>query len=226
MNIYTLLKLLGLIIIVLTSIILPLSLLESSIADLTNEFIEWSGTNQFLNSILIIFALAADVFLPIPNGVTNTFAGAILGFYLSIPVIWIGLTLGSIIGFAIGKYAAKPLAKKILSQEDLERSEEVSKKFGVSILLIARPAPALAEISTVAAGLAGMKWSTFLTIMIVSNLLIAVVYAFIGTAALTSQSASIALIGIAVIPFLFWLFSKKIFLKFNVYCFDGLHNPS
>ena len=27
---------------------------------------------------LVIFALAADVFLPIPNGVTNTFAGAIL----------------------------------------------------------------------------------------------------------------------------------------------------
>jgi uncharacterized membrane protein YdjX (TVP38/TMEM64 family) len=211
MNVFTLIKILGFIIIVLTSIILPLSLLESSIADLTNDFIVWSGNNQFLNSLLVIFALAADVFLPIPNGVTNTFAGVILGFYLSIPVIWMGLTLGSIIGFAIGKYAAKPLAKKILSQEDLERSEELAKKFGVSILLIARPAPALAEISTVAAGLAGMKWSTFLTVMIVSNLLIAVVYAFIGTAALTSQSASIAFIGIAVIPFFFWLLAKRYF---------------
>tara|TARA_A100001388_G_scaffold45280_1_gene29589 strand:+ start:672 stop:1217 length:546 start_codon:yes stop_codon:yes gene_type:complete len=180
-------------------------------ADLTNEFIEWSGNNKFLNSILVIFALAADVFLPIPNGVTNTLAGAILGFYLSIPVIWIGLTLGSIIGFAIGKYAAKPLAKKILTQEDLEKSEEVAKKFGVSILLIARPAPGLAEISTVAAGLADMKWTTFLTVMILSNLLISVVYAFIGTAALTSQSASIAFIGIAFIPFLFWLLAKRYF---------------
>ena len=105
MNVFTLIKILGFIIIVLTSIILPLSLLESSIAELTDQFIEWSGNNQFLNSILVIFALAADVFLPIPNGITNTFAGAILGFYLSIPVIWIGLTLGSIIGFSIGKYA-------------------------------------------------------------------------------------------------------------------------
>ena len=211
MNIYTLLKILGFIIIVLTSIILPLSLLESSIADLTDQFIEWSGNNQFLNSILVIFALSADVFLPIPNGVTNTFAGAILGFYLSIPIIWIGLTLGSIIGFTIGKYAAKPLAKKILSQDDLERSEEAAKKFGVSILLIARPAPALAEISTVAAGLAGMRWTTFLAVMIVSNFLVSIVYAFIGTAALTSQSASIAFIGIAVIPFFFWLLAKRYF---------------
>ena len=59
----TLLKFLSFILIVLTSIILPLSLLESSMADLTNEFIEWSGNNKLLNSILVILALAADVFL-------------------------------------------------------------------------------------------------------------------------------------------------------------------
>lgn len=211
MNILTLLKILVIVIGVMTSIILPLSILESSIADLTLEFIEWSGKSKFLNSILVIAALTGDVFLPIPNGITNTFAGAILGFYLSIPVIWVGLTLGSIIGFIIGKYAAKSLAKKILSKEDLERSEEVAKKFGVSILLLARPAPALAEISTIAAGLAGMKWSTFLTAMIISNLLISVVYAFIGAAALTSQSASIAFLGIAVVPFLFWFLVKRYF---------------
>ena len=211
MNILTLLKILGIVIVVMTSIILPLSMLESSIADLTSEFIEWSGESKFLNSILVIVALTGDVFLPIPNGITNTFAGAILGFYLSIPVIWAGLTLGSIIGFIIGKYAAKSLAKKILSKADLERSEEVAKKFGVSILLLARPAPALAEISTVAAGLAGMKWGTFLTAMIVSNLLVSVVYAYIGTAVLASQSASIAFLGIAVIPFLFWFLAKRYF---------------
>ena len=211
MNILTLLKILVIVIGVMTSIILPLSILESSIADLTLEFIEWSGKSKFLNSILVIAALTGDVFLPIPNGITNTFAGAILGFYLSIPVIWVGLTLGSIIGFIIGKYAAKSLAKKILSKEDLERSEEVEKKFGVSILLLARPAPALAEISTVAAGLAGMKWGIFLTAMIISNFLISIVYAFIGTAALTSQSASIAFLGIAVIPFLFWFLVKRYF---------------
>ena len=127
MNLLTLLKILGIVIVVMTSIILPLSMLESSIADLTAEFIEWSGESKFLNSILVIAALTGDVFLPIPNGITNTFAGAILGFYLSIPVIWAGLTLGSVIGFIIGKYAAKSLAKKILSKEDLERSEEVAK---------------------------------------------------------------------------------------------------
>ena len=56
-----------------------------------------------------------------------------------------------------------------------------------------------------------MKWSIFLAVMIVSNLLIAVVYAFIGATVLTSQSASLAFIGIAVIPFFFWLLAKRYF---------------
>ncbi len=211
MKVLTFFKFFGFLIIFLTTILLPLSLLDSSLEDISKELINWSGENKIFNSILVISALTADVFLPVPNGLTNTLAGAILGFYLSIPIIWIGLTLGSLIGFAIGKYAAKPFAKKLLSKEDLERSEEISKKFGIGILLIARPAPAFAEISTVAAGLAGMKTITFLLVMIFSNLLISVVYAFIATAAITNQSASLVFIGIAVIPLFFWLVAKRYF---------------
>ena len=211
MRVLTFFKFFGFVIIFLTTILLPLSLLDSSLEDISKELTNWSGENKIFNSILVISALTADVFLPVPNGLTNTLAGAILGFYLSIPIIWIGLTLGSLVGFAIGKYAAKPFAKKLLSKEDLERSEEISKKFGIGILLIARPAPAFAEISTVAAGLAGMKTITFLLVMIFSNLLISVVYAFIATAAITNQSASLVFIGIAVIPLLFWLLAKRYF---------------
>ena len=211
MKVLTFFKFFGFVIIFLTTILLPLSLLDSSLEDISKELTNWSGENKIFNSILVISALTADVFLPVPNGLTNTLAGAILGFYLSIPIIWIGLTLGSLVGFATGKYAAKPFAMKLLSKEDLERSEEISKKFGIGILLIARPAPAFAEISTVAAGLAGMKTITFLLVMILSNLLVSVVYAFIATAAITNQSASLVFIGIAVIPLLFWLVAKRYF---------------
>ena len=211
MKVLTFFKFFGFVIIFLTTILLPLSLLDSSLEDISKELTNWSGENKIFNSILVISALTADVFLPVPNGLTNTLAGAILGFYLSIPIIWIGLTLGSLVGFAIGKYAAKPFAMKLLTKEDLERSEEISKKFGIGILLIARPAPAFAEISTVAAGLAGMKTVTFLLVMILSNLLVSVVYAFIATAAITNQSASLVFIGIAVIPLLFWLVAKRYF---------------
>ena len=211
MNLFSTIKILGLIIIVMTSIILPLSLLESSLQDIVDQITIWSGENIIFNSLLVIFALTSDVLLPVPNGLTNTIAGAILGFYIAIPVIWIGLTLGAIVGFAIGKFAAKPIAKKILSESELKKSEDLSKKFGISVLLLSRPAPAFAEISTVAAGMSGMSWLTFLSVMIISNFFVAIIYALIGTAALTSQSVSLALIGIAIVPFLFWLLARRFF---------------
>jgi len=211
MNLFSAIKILGLIIIVMTSIILPLSLLESSLQDIVDQITIWSGENIIFNSLLVIFALTADVFFPVPNGLTNTIAGAILGFYIAIPIIWIGLTSGAIVGFAIGKFAAKPIAKKILSESELKKSQDLSKKFGISILLLSRPAPAFAEISTVAAGMSGMSWVTFLSVMIISNFFVAIIYALIGTAALTSQSVSLAFIGIAIIPFLFWLLARRFF---------------
>ena len=211
MNLFSAIKILGLIIIIMTSIILPLSLLESSLQDIVDQITIWSGENIIFNSLLVIFALTADVFFPVPNGLTNTIAGAILGFYIAIPIIWIGLTSGAIVGFAIGKFAAKPIAKKILSESELKKSQDLSKKFGISILLLSRPAPAFAEISTVAAGMSGMSWVTFLSVMIISNFFVAIIYALIGTAALTSQSVSLAFIGIAIIPFLFWLLARRFF---------------
>ena len=211
MNLFSAIKILGLIIIIMTSIILPLSLLESSLQDIVDQITIWSGENIIFNSMLVIFALTADVFFPVPNGLTNTIAGAILGFYIAIPIIWIGLTSGAIVGFAIGKFAAKPIAKKILSESELKKSQDLSKKFGISILLLSRPAPAFAEISTVAAGMSGMSWFTFLSVMIISNFLVAIIYSLIGTAALSSQSVSLAFIGIAIIPFLFWLLARRFF---------------
>ena len=211
MNLFSAIKILGLIIIIMTSIILPLSLLESSLQDIVDQITIWSGENIIFNSLLVIFALTADVFFPVPNGLTNTIAGAILGFYTAIPIIWIGLTSGAIVGFAIGKFAAKPIAKKILSESELKKSQDLSKKFGISILLLSRPAPAFAEISTVAAGMSGMSWFTFLSVMIISNFLVAIIYSLIGTAALSSQSVSLAFIGIAIIPFLFWLLARRFF---------------
>jgi hypothetical protein len=47
--------------------------------------------------------------------------------------------------------------------------------------------------------------------MTISNFFVSVIYALIGATALTSQSASIAFIGIAIIPFLFWLLARRFF---------------
>jgi hypothetical protein len=59
--------------------------------------------------------------------------------------------------------------------------------------------------------MSGMSWLNFLFVMTISNFFVSVIYALIGATALTSQSASIAFIGIAIIPFLFWLLARRFF---------------
>ena len=203
------LKTLIFIIIFLTSIILPLSLLDSSLSEASTEILKWSGDNKLNTSIIIVSALTADVLLPVPNGLTNTFAGAGLGFIISVPVIWFGLMFGSILGYFLGRKAARPIAKKLIGKSDLKKSEEMMGRVGVLLLVVSRPAPAFAEISTVAAGLGHMSFKTFILVMTITNFFVALIYAAIGSAAIDSGSATYAFIGIAVIPLLFWLLARK-----------------
>jgi uncharacterized membrane protein YdjX (TVP38/TMEM64 family) len=51
-------------------------------------------------ALFIIAALTLDLFLPVPNGVTNTLAGAAFGFALGTLVIWLGLMGASLAGYA------------------------------------------------------------------------------------------------------------------------------
>ena len=76
--------------------------------------LSWSQDNSFYISLVVIIALTLDVFLPVPNGLTNTLAGVALGWSLASLVVWIGLTLGAIFGYLVGRIAARPLAIKMV----------------------------------------------------------------------------------------------------------------
>ena len=55
-------------IVIFTSLILPIIFLESSFSEYGKTLMEWSEGNSFMISLLVILALTADVFLPVPNG--------------------------------------------------------------------------------------------------------------------------------------------------------------
>jgi uncharacterized membrane protein YdjX (TVP38/TMEM64 family) len=46
--------------------------------------------------------LALDVFLPVPSSIVSTGAGVLLGFGAGAAVIWVGMTLGCLIGYVFG----------------------------------------------------------------------------------------------------------------------------
>jgi uncharacterized membrane protein YdjX (TVP38/TMEM64 family) len=198
------LKWLLFIIVFFTTIIIPAIFLETPFSRYGEMSLAWAGENTLYTSIVVVTALTADVFLPVPNGLTNTLAGASLGWALASFIVWIGLNLGAVFGYLVGRYAARPLAEKIVGRDDLKKAEDSAKDIDVMGLILARPVPAFAELSTIAAGITKMPFKKFTYVMILSNIGVAVIFSGLGAAALSSGSSTLAFFGAALFPALLY----------------------
>jgi membrane protein DedA with SNARE-associated domain len=156
-------------IIIFTSFVLPLALLEPSLASYGTIALDWAGSNKLLISFIVVLALAADVILPVPNGLTNTFAG-------------------------------RPLAKKIISKDELEEAEDSLKNFNILGLILSRPVPGFAELIAITAGLSKMPFKAFILVVSTANIGVAIIFSGIGAAAIESHSSSLAFFGVAILP--------------------------
>lgn len=154
---------------------------------------------------LIVGALTLDVFLPVPNGVTNTLAGAAFGFAVGTLVIWLGLMGGSLAGYAVGRWAARPLAKRFLGADDLDRAHELAERIGPVALILSRPVPFLCEVTAMAGGIAAMAFGRFALVMALANLGVATLFAAIGAAAVEQASSELLMLGAVGLPLAAWL---------------------
>ena len=198
-------------IIIFTSFVLPLALLEPSLANYGTIALNWAGSNKLLISFIVILALAGDVILPVPNGLTNTFAGMSLGWAISSIVVWIGLNLGACIAYFLGRIAGRPLAKKIISKDELEEAEDSLKNFNILGLILSRPVPGFAELIAITAGLSKMPFKNFILVVSTANIGVAIIFSGIGAAAIESNSSSLAFFGVAILPAALYFVYTKLF---------------
>ena len=202
------LKWLLFIIVFFTTIIIPAIFLETPFSRYGEMALAWAGENTLYTSIVVVTALTADVFLPVPNGLTNTLAGASLGWALASFIVWIGLNLGAVFGYLVGRYAARPLAEKIVGRDDLKKAEDSAKDIDVMGLILARPVPAFAELSTIAAGITKMPFKKFTYVMILSNIGVAVIFSGLGAQLYQAVPQP-------------WLFLERpYFLPYSILCID------
>ena len=193
-----------------TTIVIPAIFLETPFSRYGEIALAWAGENTVYTSIVVMIALAADVFLPVPNGLTNTLAGASLGWALASVVVWIGLNLGAVFGYIVGRFAARPLAQKIIGVDELKKAEDSARDIDVMGLILARPVPAFAELSTLAAGITNMPFMKFFYVMILSNIGVAIVFSGLGAAALSSGSSTLGFFGAALLPALLYFIYRKL----------------
>ena len=182
----------------------PLIFREEFIA-ISDRVLAAADERPFAAAAMIVAALTLDVFLPVPNGVTNTLAGAAFGFALGTFVIWLGLMGGSTAGYALGRWGARPLAARLLGADDLERAHRIAERAGPVALIVSRPVPILCEMTPIAAGIAGMAFGHFLFAVALGNLGVGVVYAAIGAAAVERTSTELLMLGAIGVPLAAWL---------------------
>lgn len=171
----------------------------------SNAVLTASDERPLAAAALIVGALTLDVFLPVPNGVTNTLAGAAFGFAIGTLVVWLGLMGGSLAGYAVGRWAARPLAKRFLGADDLDRAHELAERIGPIALTLSRPVPFLCELTAMAAGIATMAFGRFALVMALANLGVAMLFAAIGAAAVEQASSELLMLGAVGLPLAAWL---------------------
>jgi uncharacterized membrane protein YdjX (TVP38/TMEM64 family) len=114
-------------------------------------------------AVAVIGLLASDILLPVPSSVVSTFAGRVLGFWGGAGASWCGMTIGAAIAFWLVRAFGRPLARWLSSDEALARTDALAARWGVLVLVVARPVPVLAEASVLLMGTTRLSWWRFLT---------------------------------------------------------------
>jgi uncharacterized membrane protein YdjX (TVP38/TMEM64 family) len=149
---------------------------------------------------LVIGVLAVDVFLPVPSSGVGTLAGAKLGTALGTAAVWLGMTAGALVGFALARVCGTPLVRRLAGREELQRLEPVARRWGAWFLVATRPLPVLAEATVLLLGAMGLPWRSFWWPVVAANLVLAVVYAALGDFAGRGGWLTTAIVLALVVP--------------------------
>ncbi len=167
-----------------------------------------------------ILLLASDIIAPLPSSLVAVFLGTKLGLFYGTVSIFSGLMIGSLIGFGLGWYPGNVLAKSLLPSDQKTSIDIFEHRISYWVLVLCRSIPILAESSVIAAGTARLRPTNTFAVLALSNLLLAVVYAFFGVWGGANGSPAFLFCGGILVPaigiLLLFLFVRPSFLHQSV----------
>jgi membrane protein DedA with SNARE-associated domain len=167
-------------------------------------------TTLWLAAATIFGLLAFDVVLPVPSSIVSTAAGVLLGAWQGTAIVWSGMMVACLMGYALGARASG-VARRFVGEASLAHAELLASRYGDWALVMCRPIPVLAEASVVFAGLVRAPYSRFLGTTALSNLGIALGYASFGAFSMRVDSFLLAFLGALVLPGVAIAISKMLF---------------
>ena len=179
-------------------VLIPFFLFEQQFTDFAARMTQ-TGTAAWLAGVSIFGLLALDVILPVPSSIVSTAAGVLLGFWAGAAVVWAGMMVACLFGYALGARAAG-VARRFVGDDGLRRAEALMKRYGDYTIVMCRPVPVLAEASVIFAGLVRIPFGRFVWMSVLSNLGIALGYAAFGAYSMRIDSFLAAFLGALILP--------------------------
>jgi uncharacterized membrane protein YdjX (TVP38/TMEM64 family) len=134
--------------------------------------------------------------------VVSTACGLLFGFGIGTFVSLTGMVISCAAGYWLGKAFGRPLASRMIGPDEMRRLEDMSRRVGDWVIVIARPVPVLAEASVIFAGIGRMRSSRFFLLSTLSNAGISAAYAAIGAFSAELNSFLPAFVGAILVPWL------------------------
>ncbi|WP_164931270.1 VTT domain-containing protein [Erythrobacter sp. HKB08] len=129
-------------------------------------------------TIIGLFCLDAAAF--IPNGLVGALAAQALDWPAAAASVWIGLMTASSLSYALGYFAGRPLARKIVGADDLAAAQERAKGITSLVLFMTRPVPVIGETILVASGIASYPFRRFFVAVGSANVFVTATYVGLG----------------------------------------------
>ncbi|MCA9166874.1 MAG: TVP38/TMEM64 family protein [Planctomycetales bacterium] len=158
----------------------------------------------------IVGLLATDILLPIPSSFLSTLGGSRLPPAIAIGASWLGLTLGSVIGFAASRICGRAWAMRSVGDKQASYLEEFGESHAAWLLVTTRPLPVLAEATVLWLGAQRLSWRSFLPPVLLANLGIAIAYSSLGHFAAAHAWLPLALsVSIALPVLISWKVQRR-----------------
>ena len=125
--------------------------------------------------------------------------GAELGIAAGTACAWLGMTLGSLAGWWLGRTAGQ---RALAGLEADERAglEVRHRRLGPLLIVLTRPVPLLAEAATLLAGATGMRFRDFLAAAALGNLAVALAWSIAGRLGQKADSLQWVLVASLAVP--------------------------
>jgi uncharacterized membrane protein YdjX (TVP38/TMEM64 family) len=185
---------------ILAIILIPFFLFGEQIETWTETFLQSASDKSTLIAVVLGSLLAIDILVPVPSSLTSTAAGFFLGLPGGIATSLAGMTISCVVGYWLGARFGRPVASRLVGNDELTRLEKLSHRFGNWVIVVTRAVPVLAEASVLFAGISGMPMHQFLLLSTLSNLGVSVVYAAVGAFSANVNSFLFAFGGSILVP--------------------------